>query len=297
MKTLSICTIALIGLLILRTVAATAADQTDPAPAPLKDEFSKQENIYRSQGDAVPEGYTVDRTLALYSDALHPEFSRSLAAMGPQERWLDIGAGSGRAVLDYLAPDYEPPRPYGTPAVGGKAQVVAISIEDRRTPLWQSTAARLPDRQLKYLTGKRLRDYTLAELGRFRIITDVIGGFSYSADLSLFMQKALDFLDLNGSFYTVLQDVHSESGGNAPYYKDAPYLTEIRNADGSEVKVCSWLKSISCVEVSCEFKTGWKPPIETFHIRKVCDEVKVPALIPVHFQAGTPPERRFLLAR
>ena len=137
----------------------------------------------------------------------------------------------------------------------------------------------------------------LAELGRFRIITDVIGGFSYSADLSLFMQKALDFLDLNGSFYTVLQDVHSESVGNAPYYKDAPYLTEIRNADGSEVKVCSWLKSISCVEVSCEFKTGWKPPIETFHIRKICDEVKVPALIPVHFQAGTPPERRFLLAR
>jgi hypothetical protein len=30
-----------------------------------------------------------------------------------------------------------------------------------------------------------------------------------------------------------------------------------------------------------------------YRIRKVCGNVTVPALTPIHFQAGTPPERRF----
>jgi hypothetical protein len=65
------------------------------------------------------------------------------------------------------------------------------------------------------------------------------------------------------------------------------------NADGQQVSVCSWLKSISCVQVTCEAKKGWRPPLEAFHVQKVCNEVKVPGLTTVHFEAGTPPERRF----
>jgi len=97
--------------------------------------------------------------------------------------------------------------------------------------------------------------------------------------------------------YTVLQDVHAESGGNKPYYPDAPFLTEIVNPDGSELKVCSWLKSITCVEVSCESKPAFSPPAEVYRVRKVCEDVSVPRLEIVHFQAGTPPERRFRLVR
>jgi hypothetical protein len=59
--------------------------------------------------------------------------------------------------------------------------------------------------------------------------------------------------------------------------------------------MCSWLKSISCVEVTCEAKSGWKPPLEVYRVRKVCDNVTVPGLAPVHFEAGTPPERGFRL--
>ena len=111
------------------------------------------------------------------------------------------------------------------------------------------------------------------------------------------MEKVLGLLELNGSFYTLLQDVHSEAGTNKPYYAGAPFLTQIENADGSEVKACSWLKSITCVEVACELKMGWKPPIERYSIRKVCNDVTVPALVPTHFAAGTPPERGFRLKR
>ena len=140
-----------------------------------------------------------------------------------------------------------------------------------------------------------MREYSLEELGQFQLITDVIGGFSYTENLSLFVEKVLGFLELNGSFYTVLQDVRSEAGTNRPHYEDSPFLTEIANADGSEVRVCSWLKSITCVQVGCELNTEMQRPVELYRIQKVCNDVTVPPLVSVSYQAGTPPPRRFQL--
>ena len=285
--------IRIVALLVLQTLWSGTSHSESPANPKFTEEMSKQESIYRSEGEQVPEGYTVDRSLSNYSEALCSAFDRTLARLSPQDRWLDIGAGKGQAILDYYTPDYDQTHPEGRERRGRKAQVVAISIEDRRTPAWQQSAASLGANQIQYLFNRRLREYSLEELGQFQLITDVIGGFSYASNLSLFVEKVLGFLELNGSFYTVLQDVHSEDGTNQPYYEKSPFLTEIASADGSEVKVCSWLKSITCVEVTCEFKTGWKPPIEAFRIRKVCNDVTVPALVPIHFEAGTPPERRF----
>jgi hypothetical protein len=260
----------------------------------FNEEFSKQESIYRSEGEAVVEGYTVDRALLTYAHGLPSGFDRALASLGPTDRWLDIGAGQGQAILDYYAPSYDRMHFAGRDRRGAKAQAVAISIEDRRTPLWQQTAATLGVNQIQYLSGRRLREYSLEELGRFQVITDVIGGFSYTDNLSRFMEKALGLLELNGSVFTVLQDVHREDGTNSPFYPGSPFLTEIVNADGSELKVCSWLKRITCAEVTCEGKS-WEPPTEAFRIRKVCNDVTVPPLVLVHYQAGTPPERRFEL--
>ncbi len=80
-----------------------------------------------------------------------------------------------------------------------------------------------------------------------------------------------------------------------PHYKGAPFLTEIYADDGTEIKVCSWLKSIACVKVTCEYRTGWTPQIEVYQLHKVCNDVTVPTLVRVHYQAGTPPERAFQL--
>ena len=266
-----------------------------PANPKFKTEVSKQESIYRSEGDRVPDGYTVDRTLANYVDALPADFDRALAALGPGDRWLDIGAGKGQAILDYFGPGYDLAHAEGRERRGKKAQAVAMSIEDRRTPDWRHRASALGANQLQYLFNRRLREYSADELGRFQVITDVIGGFSYTTDLTLFMEKVLSVLAAGGSFFSVLQDVHSEAGVHNPYYADAPYLTEITNSGGGELKMCAWLKSISCVQVTCELKKGWRPPLEAFHVRKVCDDVKVPALALVHYEAGTPPERKFIL--
>ena len=287
--------LTLLVLLIAPLVCPGITPAQTPDNPKIKLEISRQESIYRSEGDRVPAGYTIDRTLENYADALATGFDAALARLDSGDRWLDIGAGKGQAILDYFAPKYDLAHSAGRERRGKKARVVAMSIEDRRTVDWQLSAATLGGNQLQYLFGRRLREYKLEELGQFRIITDVIGGFSYTTDLALFMEKVTGLLALDGSFYSVLQDVQSEAGTNQPYYEKSPYLTEIKDAGGGDVKICSWLKSISCVQVTCELKKSWRPPVEAFQVQKVCNEVKVPALTPVHYEAGTPPERRFVL--
>jgi hypothetical protein len=270
----------------------------EPVAPPMAQERQKQEAILRSQ-DA---GYVVDRGLKAYVDTLPPDFDQGLRNLGQQERWLDIGAGKAQAILDYFNADAgsaaQPGAKGEAGAVGAvrrKAKAVAISVEDRRTPLWHQTAASLGGNHIQYLYDKRLSEYSVTDLGRFQIITDIFGGFSYSEDLTLFMEKTLGFLETKGTFYTVLQDVHSEAGTNKPFYANSPYLTQITDASGAEVKVCDWLKRISCVEVACQLKADWKPPIEVYRIRKTCDQVSVPPLQRTHYQAGTPPERFYKL--
>ncbi|MGE5525559.1 MAG: hypothetical protein ACM3SS_17735 [Rhodospirillaceae bacterium] len=271
------------------------AQSAGVAPPRFKGELTKQDKIYQDKVEGYAEGYVTDRTLADYILALPKDFDRSLASLGPEDRWLDIGAGMGQAILDYYSPGYDFTHPESAKPNSRKASAVAMSIEDRRTAFWNQTAAQLAPRQIQYVYNKQLREYSPDDIGQFQIITDVIGGFSYATDLSLFMEKVLALLKVDGKFYTVLQDVRSEAATNKPYYEGASFLTEIRNASGADVGVCSWLKSIGCVQVSCELKSDWKPPIEVYRIHKVCDNVAVPALETIHFTAGTPPERGYRL--
>jgi SAM-dependent methyltransferase len=282
----------MILLIILLQAPILQTSRAAEGPAKFSDEVSKQAEIYNSAGQKVPEGYVVGRSLLSYAFTLSPEFRRSLAELGANDRWLDIGAGEGHAVLDYRSSKYDVLL-QGSNETRGKARVVAISIEDRRTARWQEAAATPEGNQIRYLYGRRLREYSSDELGRFQLITDVLGAFSYTRYFTVFMEKALSVLAVNGTFYTVLQDVHSENGANRPFYPGSPFLTEIETSNASEMKVCSWLKSVSCVEVTCELKRTSSPPVEMYRIRKVCENVSVPQLDLVHFQAGTPPERRF----
>ncbi len=284
-------------MLILQTLWLGISHSADISSPKIDEEMLKQEEIYKSEGEKTPEGYVINRGLLAYTDALSQGFDRALANLGPKDRWLDIGAGEGQAILDYYTRSDDLGQPETPERHGTKAQAVAISIEDRRQHLWHRTAASLATNQIQYLFNKRVRDYSLDVLGKFQVITDLLGGFSYTDELSLFMDKVLQFLDLKGNFYTLLQDVKSEGGTNQPFYPNSPYLTEIANADGSEVKVCSWLKSITCVEVTCQLRTDWKPPVEIYHVRKVCSGVTVPALARISYGAGTPPQRRFLLKK
>src|SRR5690242_10657610 len=83
-----------------------AWSDTPVAPA-LDPEAAKQIEIYQSRGQKVPEGYVIDRSLLSYAFVLPAEFTSSLASLGPEDRWLDVGAGEGRAVLDYETGQYD----------------------------------------------------------------------------------------------------------------------------------------------------------------------------------------------
>jgi hypothetical protein len=285
--------VGLFLLLQLSCACAIAAGQT--ARIEFTEEFSRQERIYLDQDELARGGYVVDRSLAAYAMTLSAEFDRALTKLGPNDRWLDIGAGQGKAVLDYYGWRFDVMHKAAAKRNASKAKAVAISIEDRRTAFWHDTAATLQAGQIQYLCNKRFGEYSADELGQFNIITDVFGGLSYTDNLSHFMEKALTLLQLNGNLYTVLQDVHLSDRSNAPYYPNSTYLTEIEHPDGSELTVCEWLKSIKCIEVGCEARTAWKPPIEVYSIRKVCSDINVPNLRVIDFQAGTPPARRFRL--
>jgi len=130
MKLLRICAVALLA----HAFVFGTAQAQDGAQFKFQTEVSKQDNIYQSKGEAVPKGYVIGRDLGAYVSALPPEFGRSLAELGTGDRWLDIGAGEGNAILDYYRASF------GTAQAKGanRAQAVAISIEDRRTFDWHS---------------------------------------------------------------------------------------------------------------------------------------------------------------
>ena len=262
------------------------------APPKVDEEIAKQEKIYRSRGADVPSGYVTNRGLTDYAELLPSGFCDALGKLGSSDRWLDIGAGAAQAILDYYALQDDAAPAQKCRRSAENARAVAVSIEDRRTDTWRERAASLGHDRIRYLSGKRLRDYSLEELGKFKIITDVFGGFSYTEYLSQFVEKVLSLLEVGGVFYTLVPGVHLE---HAKDKLGILYLTELEDAAGRPLKVCSWLKQTACAQVTCESKIDWKRPTELISIRKVCSDVSVPRLKLWEFEAGYPPARRFQL--
>jgi SAM-dependent methyltransferase len=280
--------------IVVQTLGSRTVWPQEPAEPRLDEEITKQEKIFHRRGADVPGGYITNRGLSDYAELLPTGFCDALGRLGRSDRWLDIGAGAGQAILDYYAPEGDARSDEKCARPGGEARAVAISIEDRRTDKWRQQVARLGDDRIRYLSGKSLSHYSLEELGKFQIITDVFGGFTYTADLSRFVDKVLSLLEVGGIFYTLVPGVHLADGKDK---LGTFYLTELENAAGRPEKVCSWLKKTACVQVTCESKSDWKRPTELIKIEKVCSEVSVLRMKLLEFVAGYPPDRRFQLER
>jgi hypothetical protein len=277
---------------LISLLCACASSGVMAAEAPPDLEFSRQQSILHGRGELRLEGYVIDRGLASYVHALMPGFEDAVERLGPKDRWLDVGAGRGQAIIDYYAPASDAETLRKPPQ--RKADTVAMSIEDRRMEAWHQTASRLEPGQMRYVFDKPLRAFSAADLGgQFQLISDVIGGFSYTEELSTFMERVMSLLTIGGSFYSALQDVRNDEIDNKPFYPNEPFLTRILDEKGAETSVCAWLRQIQCAEVVCMPKSGWKPPLQTYRVRKTCEAVSVPRLVRTRFVAGTPPERVF----
>jgi hypothetical protein len=277
-------------IIIIQLLGLKVGWSQEPVHPRIKKEFLEQEKIYRSRGADGRRVYTTNRGLSRYAELLPSGFCDALGRLGSSDQWLDIGAGQGEAILDYYLPeDAAAERCRGS---GPRARAVAISIEDRRTDDWKQQTARFGDDRMRYLFGKRLRQYSSDELGKFQVITDVYGGFHYTEDLSQFIDKVLGLLEVGGGFYTLATGVHLADGKEK---LGSLYLTELEDAFGRPVKVCSWLKRISCVQVTCDSKSDRDRPTELIKIQKVCNDTSVPRMKLVEFEAGYPPGRCFQL--
>jgi hypothetical protein len=290
-KTATAC-LAVLIVIVVQALGLGAVWPQEPAEPRLDEEIAKQEKIFHRRGADVPGGYVTNRGLSDYAELLPTGFCDALGRLGSSDRWLDIGAGAGQAILDYYAPEDAAAPAERCARSGSKARAVAMSIEDRRKDAWHQQAASLGDNLIRYLSGKRLRHYSVEELGKFQIITDVYGGFSYTEDLSQFQEKVLSLLEIGGVFYTMVQSVHLEDGKDKP---NTSYQTELVDGAGRDVKVCSWLKRTTCVKVGCESKSDWDAPTELINIRKVCSGTSVPRMKLLTYEAGNPPGRRFQL--
>jgi hypothetical protein len=162
--------------IIVQLVAEAGRTQELPPPR-IDEEIIKQEKIYRSRGSDVPRGYVTDRGLTDYAELLPTGFCEALGGLGSSDRWLDIGAGSGQAILDYYAPKDDEAAGKKCAGPGDKARAVAMSIEDRRTDAWQQQAEQLGDDRIRYLSGKRLREYSPEELGNSRSLPTCSAAF------------------------------------------------------------------------------------------------------------------------
>jgi len=282
--------LAVLIVVILQALAARAAWAQETAQPRIEKEIGKQEKIYNRRGADVPRGYVTDRGLAQYATLLSYGFCDALGRLGGSERWLDIGAGDGQAILDYYAPEGDAPSGAQCARPGDRARAVAISIEDRRTEKWQQRAASVGAGRIQYLSGRRLRQYPIEELGKFQIITDVFGGFTYTEDLSGFVERVLSLLEIGGAFYTLVPGVHLQDGEDKP---GSRYLTELEDAAGRPETVCSWLKRIIGVQVTCESQSDWNRPTELINIRKLRSDTSVPRMKLLDFEAGYPPRRHF----
>jgi len=292
LKRITVPVMAVLIFVVLQAFGLGVGWPQESARPRIDEEIVKQEKIYRSRGAEVPSGYVTGRALSDYAQLLTSDFCDALSRLGSSDRWLDIGAGEGQAILDYYAFEDDAALPSKCARSWSKARAVAMSIEDRRTDRWRQQAAIFGPDRIRYLTGKRLRYYSREELGTFQIITDVYGGFSYAEDLSEFLGNVLSLLETGGVFYTMVQSVHLENGRDKP---TTWYLTELVDAAGRDVKVCSWLKQTACVKVACESKSDWDEPTELISIRKVCSDVSVPRMKLLKYEAGNPPGRRFQL--
>jgi SAM-dependent methyltransferase len=279
-------------IVIIQVLGLRAGWSQEPALPRFDEEIAKQEKIYQSRGTDGRRSYTTNRGLLRYAQLLPSGFCDGLGRLGSSDRWLDVGAGEGQAILDYYAPEGAAGPVEKCRGSGPRARAVAISIEDRRKDNWKQQAARLGDDRIRYLSGKRLGQYLPEELGKFQLITDVYGGFTYTEDLSRFLDKALKLLEVGGSFYTLATGVHLEDGKDK---LGTFYLTELEDAFGRNVKVCSWLKKISCVQVTCESQIDLQRSTQLIKIRKVCTDTSVPRTKLLEYEAGYPPGRCFQL--
>ena len=197
--------------------------------------------------------FITNRDLTEYMHQLHPHFVGALRKLGPENHWIDLGAGKAIAQTQYLKTfDHIQKAPFATavafkidrwlplPSFKGKLQVREGAFEAQDTSTWRKAD----------------------------VITDVMGVLSYTRDLSTSLQKVVDLLNVNGELYIEF----------------APWVTSVQDA-GTQHKFLGFLERIDGLQVTGNFGI--------VKVVKKREHIQIPRMELVLYREDYPPYRAF----
>ncbi|XGC82300.1 hypothetical protein ACES2L_07365 [Bdellovibrio bacteriovorus] len=212
-----------------------------PATATITDKVAKN-------------NFITDRTLWDYTHDLHPDFAKALERMTPESHWIDMGAGKAKALIEFMKSRDSENRPFTT--------AVAFKI-DR----WFG----MPTFEGKLQTHEGLFEHQPTNQWRKAdVITDVMGVFSYTTDLSTTLQKNFDLLKVNGELYISTSAYGSQFRVNGETLSLEAFLTLIPGlkVEGKwgNIKITKEQENIKIPVLELERYKDESPPIRLFKV-------------------------------
>lgn len=242
-------------------------------PAPARAQTCKS---LGAELDKIIEGnrfYTV-RGLPDYFNDLGKDFIDELSRLGPDGHWVDMGAGEGLALQDYLSGG----RPYQTgltpsPEIAAaydrirsvgmdqKARVTGVTFAAKTSSLG---SPKIMDR-FRLMKGRLLEDIPSDEIGQADVVTDFFGVLAYTKRPDVALSKYLELIDERGSIHVFL------GLGEGGEFK----RTLVTLPSGEQVGFVEWIKGIPGIRV----ETATHGRSSTLTIRKVAGaDTNVPEL-------------------
>lgn len=223
--------------------------------------------------------FVVSRGLDNYMQTFGLRFEKWLENLSPDQVWIDFGAGSREAVINYLIE-------FGSRA----AKVYALDfVKPKLDNLWQIAESELVAKsKLVNLTGKLVEDYSATEIPKFDIATDLYGPISYTENITLVLQRYLDSFRSNSSslFVKTSYAFGLESRVGMSFRDTGTYIFTL---SGEMISLTTWISRIEGVKLNISSKLNG-----SFILQKIKSEVIVPELEFVSSYAyGMPPVRIF----
>ncbi|MBI3557191.1 MAG: hypothetical protein HY074_13085 [Deltaproteobacteria bacterium] len=245
---------------------AYAGSKALPPPDPAAAHCARY--LVDEMHEVLKEGrYENFRGLEDYRGLLGDWFLKHLYGLGRFARWIDMGAGHGRAQREYLADKSN----LAKNVVLGKAKTLAVAYEQPvfrdKAALYDSTLP-TPKRHQK-LIGRFVEDIPDAELGKADLITDVYGALSYTDRLDEVLNKYLRILNDGGAIYFYTESLR----------------TKIWRKDGTVLYLYEWLQTLQGLRVETDLRG--------YRITKTSPDAQVPQLKLIGGYASKPPARIF----
>ena len=131
--------------------------------------------------------FNTGRDFKNYASYLGPSFSRTVLSLSDESHWIDMGAGSARAMQEAVFLNFR--RPKMTAISVTKPQEYERNI---------SAFTQLMLGRFEYRDEKMIEEYPPGSIEKADLVTDVYGPFYYSPDPSLVLHTYVDLLKPGG---------------------------------------------------------------------------------------------------